>query len=315
MIKRHFAGGKASDRLLADFSILPTALQIGVVNMSDSYEYLTCPNPACRKKLRLPRTPTYKKVRCPACKESFGFKTGVGIVLDADFKIWESGPPAAFRWARHQIPWMAPLGLLLLGGAIVIFRDLPSDGHATRGETSIIPSKEVVGPDVGRSSSSFISPQTDLPVPGPHEEAKPMSVISRPATGHKIGKWSGASGPCELRVKNGLDEDAAVALKLTGEARAYRYFYVRAHDDFTLRKVKAGTYDLFFQSGSDWAESETTFTRNAALSCFEDQMKFKVVGNSRGIRYSVIEVSLNPVFDGNARTHSVLGSEFPKPDR
>jgi hypothetical protein len=84
-------------------------------------------------------------------------------------------------------------------------------------------------------------------------------VGPRPKTGHRIGRWRGANGPCTFTLVNDTDQDVAAALVPVGKKRAYRYFYVRAGESHTLRKVKTGTYQILYQTGSDWSDKRRRF--------------------------------------------------------
>ena len=139
----------------------------------------------------------------------------------------------------------------------------------------------------------------------------PIASTSRPLTGHRIGKWRGANGICKLTVENGLDEDAAVALSPPESNRRYRFFYIRAHESFSLRKVQAGKFNIYVRSGRDWSNAQTKFTRVETVRRFSDSIEFKDVREANGRRFSEFEVTLQPVVNGNAATVNIPDEDFP----
>lgn len=116
-------------------------------------------------------------------------------------------------------------------------------------------------------------------------------------------------GKAKLTVENGLDLDAVVILSLTEEPdTSLVAVYIQADDSYTIKRIKGGTYILYFCLGKDWDESSNQFMTDASYKRFEDDIKFV----SSSSRYSVVTVTLHPVAGGTAGTELLSEGEFPE---
>lgn len=116
-------------------------------------------------------------------------------------------------------------------------------------------------------------------------------------------------GKAKLTVENGLDLDAVVILSLTEEPDTpLAAVYIQADDSYTIKRIKGGTYILYFCLGKDWDESSKRFITDVTYKRFEDDIKFV----SSSSRYSIVTVTLHPVVGGTAATESLSEDEFPE---
>src|SRR6202043_4135460 len=127
------------------------------------------------------------------------------------------------------------------------------------------------------------------------------------------GKYRGGLG--QLKIVNGTERDA-VAVLIDGVTElSKRAIYVRSGEAGEIASVPAGNYRLRFQLGRQWLR-EGRFCEPESTSEFDDPFDFREVATGAGTNYSTFEVSLHPVINGTARTHSLsnAGWTLPIPD-
>lgn len=155
-----------------------------------------------------------------------------------------------------------------------------------------------------RESSSYIQKRT------------PPPLINRRITNGQMIRNSGLYGMGQLTVKNGLSIDAAAKLISKRDNSLLAFFTIASFNQFTLEGVNDGNYRLIFCIGEDWDQDRAVFTRPKGCSEFEQPMTFTTTSEyrSRAVfkRYSILEVTLNPVPGGNIRTHRLSQQEFEK---
>ncbi len=116
-------------------------------------------------------------------------------------------------------------------------------------------------------------------------------------------------GKAKLTVENGLDLDAVVILSLTEEPdTSLVAVYIQSDDSYTIKRIKSGTYILYFCLGKDWDNDSNRFITEATYKRFEDEIKFI----SSASRYSVVTVTLHTVIGGTAGTEYLSEDKFPK---
>jgi hypothetical protein len=149
------------------------------------------------------------------------------------------------------------------------------------------------------------------------EEVTPIcdsKVLLRPASGSELGgKYRGGLG--QLKIANGTERDA-VAVLIDGATEVpKRAIYVRSGEAGAITSVPNGNYRLRFQFGLRWLR-ERRFCEPANTSEFDDVFDFHQVATVGGPKYGTFEVTLHPVVDGTARTHSLSNAELrlPIPD-
>jgi hypothetical protein len=133
----------------------------------------------------------------------------------------------------------------------------------------------------------------------------PKIATTRPANGSFVKK-AGKHGTGKLKIKNG-GSDATVSLVPTkGAKKPIFTVYVRGKSNYTVTRVGAGTYWLYYSSGSGWNPKRKGFTDNCDFSRFDDKFPFK--------GYPIIDtwqVTMTPVAGGNATTSDVDPGQFP----
>jgi len=125
-----------------------------------------------------------------------------------------------------------------------------------------------------------------------------------------------------IRFRNGKSYDAVVMLTDIATQQTIRNNYIRAGDDFVMQNIPDGSYYLKVLFGNDWnsalcplndEELEGGFNRNVRYEIFRQdvnviQMKHSRSGDTLG--YKIYEITLYPVPDGNAQSHTAAPREF-----
>jgi hypothetical protein len=132
----------------------------------------------------------------------------------------------------------------------------------------------------------------------------------RKSTGSFVRSGS-RNGRGELTIENGGGRDAVVSLA-KGKRTAFSV-YVRKGATYKVRGVRDGTYTVYFTSGWDWDGAGKRFTRDCGFSRFDDPLTFTTTVTSTQIRWSTWQLTLQPVFGGNATTTDVDAGSFPTP--
>jgi hypothetical protein len=131
----------------------------------------------------------------------------------------------------------------------------------------------------------------------------------RPITGQEIKPSIGTSGVSEIQIKNGTERDAIVSLGTGEPPQIVRLMYVRAKENYTMRRIEPGLYHLSFILGKDWVQGCNSFWEDSGFRQFEQILYFQnpIEGEKTVRSY---EVTLHPVLDGNARTKAIDQKEF-----
>lgn len=115
-------------------------------------------------------------------------------------------------------------------------------------------------------------------------------------------------GEGELKIDNGLDLDAVAILSFVREPKnPLIAVYIRASDTFTITGIKDDAYILYFSIGESWDEKSKTFLEKVSYEQFGNQFDFVTTLEE----YTTWEVTLNPVFGGEADTFSISENNFP----
>lgn len=114
------------------------------------------------------------------------------------------------------------------------------------------------------------------------------------------------NGHGELEIDNGTSLDAIAKLVNINTNKSILTVYVKAKSIYNITSLSDGNYKLFFNLGNDWDDKLKAFLINSSYEVFED--KFDYVTTAR--QYTVFQVTLNPVVNGQAQTDEVNPSEF-----
>lgn len=90
----------------------------------------------------------------------------------------------------------------------------------------------------------------------------------------------------------------------------HRYVYVPNGHTFTLTGIGPGRRLLRFALGEDWDPALKRFSRDRSYAKFDDELTFQELQVDDGTRYTVFQVTLQPIRDGNARTSPMGEDEF-----
>ena len=140
--------------------------------------------------------------------------------------------------------------------------------------------------------------------------ASVLAQESRPETGTVI-KECKMDGRGELDIINNGADDAVAALKENQTGIVVGAVYIRGGDVFKLIGIEDGSYDLYFKQGQNWNASLQKFEAKASQSRMDDPLTFETVRVPEGIRYSMVEITLNEVPGGNTIAVPVDDEDFP----
>jgi hypothetical protein len=135
--------------------------------------------------------------------------------------------------------------------------------------------------------------------------APPKVVTTRPANGSFVKK-AGKHGIGKLKIKNGGSDTTISLVPAKGKKTPVFTVYVRAKSSYTVTRVSAGTYTIYYASGTGWNPARKGFTSKCAFSKFDDTFLFS--------GYPIIDtwqITMTPVIGGNASTSDVDPSAFP----
>jgi tetratricopeptide (TPR) repeat protein len=164
-----------------------------------------------------------------------------------------------------------------------------------------------LAPDATAARQRLVT-YTPTPVPTPTR-----APVSLPNGQFLLGP-SYARGLGSLSIMNGSDRDAVAKLKITGvgpRPRTTAAIYIRAGQRVILRDIGIGVFVLQFATGHDWDASSGGFRLNESTLKFEEPFEFQEPPTLRGAtQYWSIDVTLNRVVGGTARTDGIDPSEF-----
>lgn len=119
----------------------------------------------------------------------------------------------------------------------------------------------------------------------------------------------GLNGLGELKITNDGELDAVVYLADLSH-RPIGVAYVRAHDTYMISQIPDGDYNVYTRSGMEWSGKQ--FFEDESIERFEDSFNFSTETHSDGSTYySYWEITITPVFGGNAETEPVKAIDFP----
>lgn len=92
-------------------------------------------------------------------------------------------------------------------------------------------------------------------------------IRNRRAPNGQIIERNGDRGPGRLRINNGSDQDAVIAVAGGDPKRPQASIYVRSGSSATLTGLR-GTYSVYFKSGTDWDAKRRSFTSGCTYESF-----------------------------------------------
>lgn len=123
----------------------------------------------------------------------------------------------------------------------------------------------------------------------------------------KFIKKTGTTGSGQLKIKNNGKYDAVVSITPEKSKTPTIIVYVGAKKNYTVRGIKAGTYNIYLTSGTDWDTTGKTFSRDCDFGRFDQSFKF----TNTSTMYTIWEITLAMSAGGNAPTSSVNPDDFP----
>jgi hypothetical protein len=156
-----------------------------------------------------------------------------------------------------------------------------------------------------------------VPQPTPHLVVAPELArvpFSLP-NGTTLIEPHGPAGLGRINVSNHTGQDAVVKVKTVSLPRTtIRFVYAKAGGDIAIPGIPVGDYLLQFSTGKDWDEVSQGFRQKAGFAQFERSLSFTEATDDRvdgsTTTYSVHEVTLHTVPNGNARKIGITAAEF-----
>jgi len=129
------------------------------------------------------------------------------------------------------------------------------------------------------------------------------------------------SSLCEITVINGSEQDAIVIFQDIKSNKVIRNIYISAADNFTVKKIPEGTYDMKCSFGNGWNPildngsdnpvggfvQDVSFSKTASS---KDYFYMKKEKTKSGYNYSTYTVTLHKVIDGNMQTKDISKNDF-----
>jgi hypothetical protein len=125
-------------------------------------------------------------------------------------------------------------------------------------------------------------------------QAEPPALQDRHGENGAVLQRNGPRGRGTLEIKNGGGSDAVIAAVVSDPASPTASIYVQALSTATLTGL-AGTYQVYFKSGTDWDGQTLKFTRDCAFQKFDDSFDAN----------SAWSITITPVVGGNATSSEV----------
>jgi predicted nucleic-acid-binding Zn-ribbon protein len=257
-------------------------------------ELVVCIN--CRQKLWVPVDRNkYIDITCSTCKKS-------------PFVKPEYSQSSTFLRNKFDLLQYVFVMALVAGGVFLLFYDYrgemtPMDSFINNYESSTIP------PKVVPKTALQEKPETTSVYASPEEVLKKSLVFDRLTNGTVLKKnLVYFQGDGTLFIDNGTDRDALA--KLITSNQSIFTVYIRSRNTFTISNISNGYYDLAFSLGNNWDSNKQAFTVSQSFEKFDDSFDFTTRETDDGFYYTKFSVTLNPVFDGTARTESVGSNEF-----
>jgi hypothetical protein len=211
--------------------------------------------------------------------------------------------------------WIIAATVAVLAGTFVLFAAKPR-GHMSVGDSMPIAA--------GRNTPSAPQFRYETPplrgrnlsvTPTQPKGVWPSQLNRRLANGTLI-RSGRLDGYGKLEINNGLSYDAAAKLVARLNDECVAYFYIAAGAVHSLAGVPDGNYRLLFAVGEDWDSQTELFSRASGVSEFDRPLAFETRQRNEGNfvyqEYSVMQLTLHPVPEGTARTHTISLDEFKK---
>ena len=250
---------------------------------SGTKKFVTCP--WCFRKNQLYKRSTKSIYRCETC----------GNQLSDPFRL--STSPTQSSKAMKIIGFSIFLSIgFLMPFAHTFLKDSRSSSALSKPITpqpKTVPNQPIIIPE--KPSLPY------QPILTQNNRSLPSSQVIEPLT---------TEGRGSLRVINGTSRDAYIKLVDTRADESVASFYVKSNSTFTLEGVPDGSYQVIFTSGEDWDSNTKSFTMNKSFTAFDSTLDFTTIQYADEIRYSIHEITLHQVVDGNATTSEVNEQEF-----
>ncbi len=118
------------------------------------------------------------------------------------------------------------------------------------------------------------------------------------------------NGLGKLTIQNGQGRDA-VAVLTTADNKPVFSVSIQAQQTYVIDNIRDGTYNVFFELGSDWDDKSGSFNLSSSRTRFQDPFVFQTVPIAGGVQYDTVTVTLQPVAGGTAATSPVPPDQFP----
>lgn len=207
-------------------------------------------------------------------------------------------PRAQSAISRKVVGLMILAGVLLAGAGLLNFaRGILSTGSQSPRVAAIPIAATPITATLARAS---LQPVVSSPSPPLQNRSLPTSKVLVPLA---------ISGDGTLKVSNGTNRDAHVKLVDPATRKLVTSFYVKSSSDFTVEQISDGTYEVLFATGEDWDTKTRSFIRSS-FTKFDKSLNFVTKRLADGVQYTIIQLTLNPVTNGNVTLSRVDEQEF-----
>ncbi|MDR1918912.1 MAG: hypothetical protein LBQ65_04615, partial [Tannerellaceae bacterium] len=126
---------------------------------------------------------------------------------------------------------------------------------------------------------------------------------------------------CEITIKNGTSQDAAVILLNTETESCMRNIYIRANNSFTIKQIPEGIYKMKYFQGDYWNPKLNNgegfpiggFSKNISFSMPSSSKDYFIMYKEKtdnGYNYPTYTVTLHTVVNGNMKTKKISKDIF-----
>ena len=119
-------------------------------------------------------------------------------------------------------------------------------------------------------------------------------------------------GSSKLTVLNGTDTAAVAKLIDPINGKKLISFSIRPHDSTGIVGVPTGSYRLVFAFGNTIYKDTDELTNPTGFAQFDNLFSFVTISDSDGTKFNSVDVTLNPVVGGNAKSSKISREEFEK---
>lgn len=153
-------------------------------------------------------------------------------------------------------------------------------------------------PTASPTLSSLTTPKSKTGQKPTDDKGRPFPTKSGYLKGYPALSRGGYSSVTVDNSQNNSDVFVKLFSLNTTPPKAVRVFFIRANNKFTVKDIKAGSYDVRYRNLDSKGLAKT------------EQFDLKEIKDGRKIKFSGITLTLYKVIDGNMQTQPISENEF-----